>query len=348
MQHVLVTGGAGFIGSHIAEGLLLRGIPEVTILDDFSTGRWANIEDILAQFSRRGWSMERTDQEDLWNIWLSHGSEKRLLRVVPGDVRDLTLLRKLTETVDVIVHQAAIPSVARSVERPLPTHEVNVTGTLTLFEVARERGIRRVVFASSSSVYGDTPTLPKREDMTPAPLSPYAVSKRAAELYGKVFASLYPLEIVALRYFNVYGPRQDPASEYAAVIPRFISRVLQGLPPIIYGDGSQTRDFTFVEDVVEANWRAMNVELQEPFVVMNICGGRQISILELAQTILRIGQKEELEPLFQDPRPGDIKHSLGDPSRAREILGMEAFLPLEEGLHRTFSWFQERLQEAQM
>ncbi len=346
MQHVLVTGGAGFIGSHIAEGLIRRGLPEVTILDDFSTGRWANIEDILHRFAEEGWTVERSDQEDLWNIWLSRGSDKHLLRVVPGDVRDLSLLRKLTDTVDVIVHQAAIPSVARSVERPLPTHEVNVTGTLTLFEVAREKGIRRVVFASSSSVYGDTPTLPKREDMTPSPLSPYAVSKLSAEQYARVFASLYPLEIVALRYFNVYGPRQDPASEYAAVIPRFITRVLQGMPPIIYGDGTQTRDFTYVEDVVEANWRALRTELPEPFVVMNVCGGRQISILDLARTLLKIGGREDLEPIFHDPRPGDIKHSLGDPARAREILGMEAFLPLEEGLHRTFSWFQERLQEV--
>jgi len=215
---------------------------------------------------------------------------------------------------------------------------VNIRGTLNVLMAARDAGVKKVIYASSSSVYGDTPELPKREGMTPNPLSPYAVTKLVGEYYCKVFNDVYGLNTISLRYFNVYGPRQDPHSEYAAVIPRFVSRVLRGEPPIIYGDGQQTRDFTFVKDVVNANILAMNSDATG---VYNIASGRMISIQELATLITRLtGRDSDLEPVFDKPRKGDVRHSLADISRARAVMGYKPEYSLERGLEETLRWFK--------
>ncbi|HZD43689.1 MAG TPA: NAD-dependent epimerase/dehydratase family protein, partial [Methanomicrobiales archaeon] len=282
MKYV-VTGGAGFIGSHISEALADRG--EVVIIDNLATGRMENIRDLTG---RDG------------------------VTLVQGSVTDLPLLRRHFEGAACIFHQAAIPSVQRSVENPIATHEANITGTLNVLVAARDAAVPKVVSASSSSVYGDTPVLPKREDMSPQPLSPYAVSKLAGEHYSRVFTSLYPAPAtVSLRYFNVFGPRQDPASEYAAVVPKFITRILDGKPPLIYGDGNQTRDFTYVKDVVQANIRAMESDASG---VYNIACGARISVNDLASKIARL-MGVEIEPIHEPSRPGDVRDSLADISR---------------------------------
>jgi len=239
---------------------------------------------------------------------------------------------------DGIFHQAAIPSVPRSVKDPIASNEANITGTLNVLVAAKDCGVSSVVAASSSSVYGDTPVLPKHEGMLPNPLSPYAVTKFAGECYGKVFSDLYGIRTVFLRYFNVYGPRQDPKSEYAAVIPKFITRLLAGRPPIIYGDGEQTRDFTFVADVVQANIRAMESDASGVF---NIACGRRISLNHLASILSEI-IGAPCDPIYEAPRAGDIRDSLADISRAREAFGYDPQFPVEEGLRRAVAWFRER------
>jgi len=307
MKKAVVTGGAGFIGSHLAEELAKRGW-SVIILDDLSTGKRDNIEMLLNQ-----------DR----------------LEFVEGSVLAIDLLEKLFHGVDCVFHQAAIPSVPRSIENPLASHEANATGTLNVLIAARDAGVRKVVYASSSSVFGDTPTLPKREDMAPNPQSPYAVAKRAGEYYCRVFEEVYGLATVCLRYFNVYGPGQDPDSEYAAVIPRFIKRALEGKAPVIFGDGEQTRDFAFVKDAAESNILAAE---SEACGVFNIGNGKSITVNELAKQVLSItGSKAE--PVHEEPRPGDITHSVADISRARAI-GYEPKYTLEEGLKRTVEEFR--------
>jgi UDP-glucose 4-epimerase len=305
----VVTGGAGFIGSNLAEELANRGT-EVIILDDLATGKVENITDL---------------------------PKSAQVRFVKGSVTDQELLTDIFNDVDCVFHQAAIPSVQRSVENPLITNEVNVNGTLNVLFAAKECGVEKVVYASSSSVYGDTPELPKREDMKPNPKSPYAVSKLTGEQYCAVFGDVYGLKTVCLRYFNVYGPKQDPTSEYSAVIPRFITRVLANQPPIIYGDGTQTRDFTFVKDVVHANILAS----ERGEGVFNIASGSRISVNELADIIIRMIDKD-LKPVYTEPRKGDIKHSLADVSLAKEKLGYECEYGLEKGLKETFL-FQRNL-----
>lgn len=314
-MRAVVTGGAGFIGSNLAEELANRGT-EVIILDDLATGKMENIADLLK-------------------------SKSAEVRFVKGSVTNLELLKSIfnDEDVDCVFHQAAIPSVQRSVEDPRVTNEVNVNGTLNVLIAAKECGVEKVVYASSSSVYGDTPELPKREDMKPNPKSPYAVSKLTGEEYCTVFAEVYGLKTVSLRYFNVYGPKQDPASEYAAVIPRFITRVLANKPPIIYGDGEQTRDFTFVKDVVHANILALASKRGEG--VFNIASGRRISVNELAHMIIRMTEKD-LKPVYTEARKGEIKHSLADVSLAKEKLGYEPEYNLEEGLKETFLFQRNR------
>ena len=307
MKRVVVTGGAGFIGSHLAEELVRRGY-YVIILDDVSTGKIENIELLLKQGT---------------------------VEFIQGSITDFPLLRKLFQGIDYVFHQAAIPSVARSIENPQVTHEVNVTGTLKVLLAARDNRVRKVIYASSSSVYGDTPTLPKSEDMVPNPQSPYAVTKLAGEFYCRVFQEVYGLPAVCLRYFNVYGPRQDPHSQYAAVIPSFIKRVSEKSPPIIFGDGEQTRDFTFVKDAVEANLLAAESNTTGIF---NIGGGESISINQLARlTVKLIGNN--IEPIYAEPRPGDIRHSLADISRAKGF-GYNPKYSLEEGLRETIRRFQ--------
>lgn len=299
----VVTGGAGFIGSNLAEELANRET-EVVILDDLATGKMENITDLLTRAE---------------------------VSFVKGSVTNPELLTGIFNDVDCVFHQAAIPSVQRSVENPRITNEVNVNGTLNVLLAAKECGVEKVVYASSSSVYGDTPELPKREDMKPNPKSPYAVSKLTGEQYCVVFAEVYGLKTVCLRYFNVYGPKQDPASEYAAVIPRFITRVLKDKPPIIYGDGTQTRDFTFVKDVVHANILAS----ERGEGVFNIASGSRISVNELAHRIIKMTDND-LKPVYTESRKGDIKHSLADVSLAKEEIGYECEYSLEKGLKETF------------
>ena len=301
-KRVIVTGGAGFIGSHLAEELSRRG-NKVVVVDDLSTGRMGNME-----------------------LLLKTGD----IEFVRGSIMDLALLQELFQGTDYVFHQAAIPSVPRSIENPPASHEANITGTLNVLMAARDNGIKKVIYALSSSVYGDTPTLPKKEDMPPNPQSPYAVTKVASEYYCRIFHQIYGLPTVCLRYFNVYGPRQDPDSQYAAVIPRFIQRVLRNQPPVIFGDGEQTRDFTFIKDVVEANILAAESDATGVF---NIGGGEKISINQLAKLIIGLAGSS-IEPVHQKPMPGDIRHSLADISRARSF-GYNPRHSLEKGLKET-------------
>lgn len=304
----VVTGGAGFIGSNLVEELANRGT-EVIIIDDLATGKMENITELLTRAE---------------------------VNFVKGSVTNLELLTGVFNDVDCVFHQAAIPSVQRSVEDPQVTNEVNVNGTLNVLFAAKECGVEKVVYASTAAVYGDTPELPKREDMKPNPKSPYAVSKLTGEQYCAVFGEVYGLKTVCLRYFNVYGPKQDPASEYAAVIPLFITQVRANKPPIIYGDGEQTRDFAFVKDVVHANILAS----ERGEGVFNIASGRRISLNELSHTIIGMIDKD-LKPVYTEPRKGDIKHSLADVSLAKGKLGYECEYSLEKGLKETIEYFKD-------
>ncbi len=302
-RSALVTGGAGFIGSHLVDRLLLEGW-SVRVIDDFSSGRVENLADARAR-----------------------------VELVQGDLCDQETLAQVTEGIDVVFHQGAVPSVPRSVEEPLRTNHVNVTGTLLVLEQARRAGVRRVVYAASSSAYGDAPELPKVESMPPRPRSPYALQKYAGEVYCRLYHELYGLETVALRYFNVFGPRQDPASEYAAVVPRFVEACLAGRAACVYGDGEQTRDFTFVEDAVRANLLAAQAP-KAPGQVVNVAGGKRVSLNQLLGEIQDL-TGTGLEPVHQAPRPGDVRDSLADLRRAREALGFEPSVSLREGLRRT-------------
>lgn len=308
----LVTGGAGFIGSHLVEELVKRGW-KVRVLDNLSTGR----------------------EENLAAVW-------DRIEFLRGDLRDAAAVEAAVRGVEVVFHQGALPSVQRSIEDPLTTHEVNATGTLRLLWASRAAGVKRVVYASSSSVYGNTPGLPRREEEPLAPRSPYAASKAEGEVYARLFAELYGLETVGLRYFNVYGPRQDESSPYAAVIPRFIGAALAGRPPVIYGDGEQTRDFTYVADVVRANLLAA----EAPGIsgeVFNIAGGAETSINELftlvRRAVGRLGVMWTVQPLYEPARLGEVRRSRAEVAKARERLGFRAQVPLEEGLAKTVEWF---------
>lgn len=309
---VLVTGGAGFIGSHLVDKLVQLGA-RVKVLDDFSTGKRENIAHLLD-----------------WKLGL-----------IEGSLTDAETVKRAVEGVEVVFHQGALPSVARSVEDPLTTHQVNATGTLLLLLASRDAGVSRVVFASSSSVYGDTPTLPKREDMTPNPKSPYALSKLIGEHLCRLFWELYGLETVSLRYFNIFGPRQDPTSQYAAVIPRFVTALLKGERPVIYGDGEQTRDFTFVENCIQANLLAAT----KPDVageVFNVGAGVQTSVNDLFRLIRSLIGADDIEPIYAPPRPGDVRHSLAEITKAERLLGYKPVVSLEEGLKLTIDWFRNR------
>jgi len=315
MKKVVVTGGAGFIGSHLTEELAGRGY-HVIILDDLSTGKLENIAGLI-------------------NSTNSITPQIQGVEFIQGSITDLSLLQKLFQNVDYIFHQAAIPSVPRSVENPQASHEANITGTLNVLLAARDNGVKKVIYASSSSVYGDTPTLPKREDMSPNPQSPYAVTKLAGEYYCQVFHQVYGLSTVCLRYFNVYGTRQDPNSQYAAVIPRFMQRTLHGKAPIIFGDGDQTRDFTFVKDAVEANILAAE---SDAIGIFNIGRGESVSINRLAELVIRL-VGNSVEPIYEEPRPGDIRHSLADISQAI-AFGYKPKWTLEDGLSKTLEGFK--------
>ena len=313
MNRYLVTGGAGFIGSHIAERLLQDG-HHVRVLDNLATGRKSNLETLSAVGA--GGRFE----------WIQ------------GDIRSLETCRQGCDGVDFVIHQAALPSVQRSIEDPIETNEVNVGGFVALLKAAHETGVSRLVAASSSSVYGDTPTLPKSEDMPPAPLSPYATSKISAEWYARVFARTFGLSTVSLRYFNVFGPRQDPNSAYAAVIPAFIDAVLSGRNPTIYGTGEQSRDFTYVENVVRANLDACT-RGDGGGEAINIASGAQCTLLEL---LAMVGRATDTQPTpeFLPRRPGDVMHSLASIEAARRLIGYEPAVGLEEGLDRTVEHFK--------
>jgi nucleoside-diphosphate-sugar epimerase len=306
---VLVTGGAGFIGSNLVRACLAEG-ESVRVLDDLSTGRRENLAEISADVE-----------------WLE------------GTITDPEVVARATAGCEVVYHQAALPSVPRSVEDPVGSHAVNATGTLNVLEASRRAGVRRVVYAASSSAYGDSEALPKVEDMPPRPLSPYALQKLVGEIYCRQFTELYGLEAIALRYFNVFGPRQDPKSLYAAVIPRFVSAAAKGEPACIFGDGLQTRDFTFVADVVAANRAAAQAGSRAAGQVFNVaCGGR-ISLLELWREICDALGVEMLEPVFEPERAGDVKHSQADIARARAELGWSPRTSLADGLAQTVRYF---------
>ncbi|HKV38772.1 MAG TPA: SDR family oxidoreductase [Blastocatellia bacterium] len=304
----LVTGGAGFIGSHICDRLVRDG-QRVRVLDNFSTGKEENLKAISGYVD-----------------------------VVRADLRDLAVVRSAMEGVETVFHQGAMGSVPKSIVNPLAAHEINITGTLNVLLAARDAGIRRVVYASSSSVYGETPVLPKEEDMRPQPLSPYALSKLSAEQYCMVFSQVYGLETVALRYFNIFGPRQDPTSDYAAVVPKFVTSLLQGRAPVIYGDGLQSRDFTYIDNVVEANLLASEASAASGHYVNIACGGRY-NLLELLGTIKEI-TGSQLDPVHEPSRAGDVRDSQASIEAARAILGYKVIVDFREGVRRTVDWYR--------
>jgi UDP-glucose 4-epimerase len=311
MSNVLVTGGAGFIGSHLTEALLEKG-HRVRVLDDFSTGKKEN---------------------------LIFGKKYPSLEIIEGDICHLAKCQKAMEGIEYVFHEAALPSVQRSVEDPLSSNAVNGGGTLNILFAAREEGVKRVIYASSSSIYGDTPTLPKHEEMLSHPLSPYALQKYIGEQYCRLFCELYGLEAVSLRYFNIFGPRQDPNSVYSAVIPKFIDAFLQGSPPIIFGDGEQSRDFTYIENVVQANLLAMSAERLHGEAI-NIACGKRTSLNQLVNVLRKI-LGSRVSPVYEEPRKGDVRHSLADIHKGKEILNYEPKVSVEVGLKKTVEFFKK-------
>ena len=308
-ESYLVTGGAGFIGSHIAEALVKRG-DRVRVLDNLITGRRENLSPIADR-----------------------------IEFIEGDIRDYAATLRAAEGVSVIFHQAAVPSVPRSVAEPALNHDINVNGTFNVLMAARDAGARRVVYAASSSAYGDTETLPKHEEMSPSPLSPYAAAKLFGEYYCRVFAQVYNLETVSLRYFNVFGPRQDPSSPYSGVISKFITSLLAGEAPMIYGDGEQSRDFTYVSNVVDANLRA--AESGEAVgQVINLGIGERVTINQLLAELQKI-IGSNLPARYEEARAGDVRHSLAAISRAKDLIGYLPLVGLAEGLRRTVAWYRE-------
>ncbi len=306
---VLVTGGAGFIGSNLA-GELIRQGAKVTIIDNLVTGFRENLDEISGDFD-----------------------------FIEGDITDIQAVEKVIEGVEVVFHQAALPSVPRSVADPLETHNACVNGTFNLLLKAKEARVRRFIYAASSSAYGDKDVLPKVETMRPEPLSPYAAAKLTGEYYCRVFNNVYGLETIALRYFNVFGPRQNPSSAYSGVISRFIDSLMKGQPPVVYGDGEQSRDFTFIENVVAANINAVRttVGLGE---TMNVANGERVSLLELFEVLKKITGQNAVSIDFQPERKGDVKHSQADNTRAVECLGYKKLVGLEEGLQLTIDWWK--------
>jgi nucleoside-diphosphate-sugar epimerase len=306
----LVTGGAGFIGSHIAGALAQRGA-KVRIIDNLSTGYEKNVEAV--------------------------GSKVDFMHADVGDER---ALKTALSEVELIFHEAAIPSVPRSVDRPSETHQASVDATFKLLLAARDHKVRRVIYAASSSAYGDQPELPKREDMRPAPLSPYAVAKLVGEYYCQVFTRVYGLETVSLRYFNVFGPRQDPTSQYSGVISRFMSALTTGELPVIYGDGEHSRDFTYIANVIDANLRAAESSAAVGEII-NIANGHRTTLNELLETMKTVTGRSDVKARHEPPRAGDVRDSLADLTRARVLLGYEPRVSLEEGLKLTFDWWKK-------
>ena len=307
---IIVTGGAGFIGSNLVRAL--EKYNTVKVIDNLSTGYLKNIKDLI---------------------------NNTQIEFIKGNITNLNFLQKTFKDVDYVFHLAAIPSVPRSIINPIKSNHANINGTLNVLIAAKDNNVKKVIYSSSSSVYGDTPTLPKKEDMKPCPLSPYAVSKLTSEYYCQVFTEVYYLPTICLRYFNVYGPHQDKKSEYAAVIPKFITSVLNNNSPVIFGNGKQTRDFTFVKDAVNANILAAK---SKETGVFNIAYGKRISINKLAKSIMNIIGKQ-IKPKYTTPRSGDIRHSLADISKAKRKLEYIPKIEIKEGLEETITWFQKQI-----
>ncbi|CAN5518734.1 SDR family oxidoreductase [soil metagenome] len=306
---VLVTGGAGFIGSNLADELVRQGA-KVTILDNLITGFRENLEEIQGDF-----------------------------KFIEGDLNDDDTLTKSLDGIEIVFHQAALPSVPRSVENPVETHQACVNGTFNLLLKSKENGVRRVIYAASSSAYGDQKILPKVETMLPEPLSPYAAAKLMGEYYAQVFSRVYGLETICLRYFNVFGPRQNPSSMYSGVISRFIDALLSDKTPVIFGDGEQSRDFTFVANVADANIKAAQTS-KGIGEIINTANGERISLNELLEVLKKITGKEDVKADYQPDRKGDVKHSQADNTRAKKWLGYEKLVELDEGLRQTIDWWK--------
>jgi len=307
MAFYLVTGGGGFIGSNLVRALVERG-ERVRVLDNFATGKRSNLAEFAGQ-----------------------------VELLEGDIRDRALVEQAVAGVDYVLHQAALGSVPRSIQDPITSNEVNVNGTINLLWAAKQARVKRFVFASSSSVYGDTPTLPKEESMPPNPISPYATSKLAGERYALSFWHVYRLPTVALRYFNVFGPKQDPDSQYAAVIPRFITALMNGVPPVIFGDGEQSRDFTYIDNVVQANLLACTAP-EAPGHFMNVACGERYTLNTLLQELNRI-MGTHIAARYESARPGDVKHSMAATTRAQSLLSFSPEVRFQEGLRRTVAWY---------
>jgi len=305
----LVTGGAGFVGSHIATALVNSGA-RVRVIDDLSTGRIENLNEIA-------------DQVDF----------------VKASINQPDALKRALDNVELVFHEAAIPSVPRSVEHPVETHDASVNGTLAVLLAARDCKVRRLIYAASSSAYGDQPESPKREDMRPRPLSPYAVAKLVGEYYCQVFTRTYDLETVSLRYFNVFGPRQDPRSQYSGVISRFIFALQTGERPTIYGDGEQTRDFTYISNVIDANLRAAESSTAVGQVI-NIASGKNVSINQVLETLKKLSGRTDVSAVYAPERPGDVRDSLADLKLASSLLGYAPSVGLDEGLQLTLEWWK--------
>ncbi len=311
MEKFLVTGGAGFIGSNICKELISQGC-FVRVVDNLLTGKKSNLANII-------------DKIDF----------------IQADMGDAEVAQSATKDIDVVLHQGALASVPRSVDDPAATHRHCVDATFTLLLAARDAGIKRFVYAASSSAYGDTPTLPKVETMTPMPLSPYAAAKLVGEYYCSVFYQVFGLETISLRYFNVFGPHQDPASQYAAAIPAFVTAILKDEPPTIYGDGEQSRDFTCIDNVVEANLLAARAE-HTAGEIINIACGEAITVNEIIALINELVGKN-IKPLYSDPRPGDVKHSLADITLAKKLIDYKTKVPFKQGLQLAIDWYRENL-----
>ena len=310
MDKFLITGGAGFIGSNIADRLLEQG-HSVRVIDNFLTGKREN---------------------------LSKALNSRRFELIEGDIRNLDTVRRACEGIDFVLHEAAIPSVPRSIDDPIATNEVNINGTLNVLKASYENKVRRVVYAASSSAYGDTAVLPKKEDIIPSPLSPYAVSKLTGEYYCRVFTSVYGLETVSLRYFNIFGPRQDPNSTYAAVVPRFITAMLKGESPTVYGDGEQSRDFTYIENVIHANINACYASPAAAGRVLNIACGTRFTLNTVLRKLEEIFDKKA-NPKYLPPKKGDVKHSQADITNAANYIQYKIEVDFETGLRRTVDYF---------
>jgi len=311
MERFLVTGGAGFIGSNICKKLVLESC-SVRVVDNLLTGKKSNLAGIIDE-----------------------------IEFIEADMGEQDVARAAMDDIDVVLHQGALPSVPRSIDDPAATHKHCVDATFTLLLAARDAGIKRFVYASSSSAYGDTPTLPKVETMQPAPLSPYAVGKLAGEYYAKVFHQVFGLETISLRYFNVFGPNQDPTSQYAAAIPAFVTAILKDEPPTVFGDGEQSRDFTYVDNVVDANLLAARAE-HTAGEVLNIACGKAITVNETIALVNELLGKD-IKPFYTDPRPGDVKHSLADITLAQKLIGFKPAVPFHEGLQKAIDWYRDNL-----